>query len=45
MHHDPRRECFVLQQQPDVVHSTNSNDNSAEGEPTSPDTSTSEEPP
>jgi hypothetical protein len=43
--HDPRRECFVLQQQPDAVHSTNSDDSSTEGEPTLPDASASKEPP
>jgi hypothetical protein len=32
--HDPRRECFVLQQQADAVHSTNSDGSSTEGEPT-----------
>jgi hypothetical protein len=45
MPHDPRCECFVLQHQPDTVHSTNSDDSSTEGEPTSPDASSSEEPP
>jgi hypothetical protein len=42
--HDLRRECFVLQQQADAVHSTNSDESSTEGEPTTPNASASEEP-
>jgi hypothetical protein len=34
--HDPTRECFILQQQVDAVHSTHFDESSAEGEPTSP---------
>jgi hypothetical protein len=42
--HDPRCECYVLQQQPNVVHSSNSDDSSTKGEPTSPDVSANGEP-
>jgi hypothetical protein len=43
--HDPIRECFILQQHVDAVHSTHTNESSAEGEPTSPDASASNRPP
>jgi hypothetical protein len=42
--HNSRWERFILQQRPDAVHSTNSEDSSTEGEPTSPDASASKEP-
>jgi hypothetical protein len=43
--HDVRRECFILQQHANVVHCTNFDESSAEGEPTSADASISKEPP
>jgi hypothetical protein len=43
--HDLTRECFVLQQHANAVHSARTNESSAEGEPTSPDTSVCVRPP
>jgi hypothetical protein len=43
--HNPRCECFILQQQADAVHSIHSDESSTEGEPTLPDASASEETP
>jgi hypothetical protein len=45
MPYDPTCECFILQQQANAIHSTRSDESSTEDEPTSPDTSSSEEPP
>lgn len=42
--HNPTRECFVLQQYDDTIHSAHNGESSTGGEPTSPNVSADERP-